>query len=765
MKGLMKSKAMGEKLRILFVEDSISDAELIWREIKRNNIEIEQRLVDTRGEYIDGLKTYSPDVIICDYSLPRFDGMSALRLRSEMAPYTPFILVTGPMKEEIAVECIKGGADDYVLKDNLSRLVPAIRSSINKYKLMKHNDNAVQALMESEAKFRNIFENVADIYYEALLDGTIMEVSPSIELVSGGQYSQADLIGKKLFDFFKNPGNQDTLLSFLHERGSASDFEITLINRDRSAIPCSISAKLTSYDDGSSLRIIGSIRDITARKKVEEALQKSLNFSESLLKTIPFGMDIVDETGKVLFQSENLKRIFGEATPGMKCWDIYRDDKKQCPDCPLVQGINVGETEVYEAHGVLGNKIFDISHTGMIYEGKKAILEIFQDITEKKYTENELIRVTEKAMESDRLKTAFLHNISHEIRTPMNAIVGISSLLNNSNTDFETQKSYIEIITQSSYHLLSIITDIVDISNIEADIVKIAKKGINLNSILKTVQLQVHPIAKNKDLTLVFKPGLSDSEALIITDGIKVTQILINLVNNALKFTEKGNVELKYELKENFLEFSVSDTGIGIPADYHDKVFDRFYRVQNSGSKLYDGTGLGLAISKAYVELLGGKIWLSSEQNRGSTFKFTIPYEKQKIYQSPDSNSLSYEGFSFPREKTILIAEDIDSNYKLIDFYLAKTNTKLVRASNGIEAVEYAISGRNIDLIIMDLRMPLMDGYEAVKLIREAKVTIPIIAQTAYQDSTEKLMNIGCNGVLYKPIEKNDLLKVLSSFI
>ena len=438
----MKSKAMGEKLRILFVEDSISDAELIWREIKRNNIEIEQRLVDTRGEYIDGLKTYSPDVIICDYSLPRFDGMSALRLRSEMAPYTPFILVTGPMKEEIAVECIKGGADDYVLKDNLSRLVPAIRSSINKYKLMKHNDNAVQALMESEAKFRNIFENVADIYYEALLDGTIMEVSPSIELVSGGQYSQADLIGKKLFDFFKNPGNQDTLLSFLHERGSASDFEITLINRDRSAIPCSISAKLTSYGDGSSLRIIGSIRDITARKKVEEALQKSLNFSESLLKTIPFGMDIVDETGKVLFQSENLKRIFGEATPGMKCWDIYRDDKKQCPDCPLVQGINVGETEVYEAHGVLGNKIFDISHTGMIYEGKKAILEIFQDITEKKYTENELIRVTEKAMESDRLKTAFLHNISHEIRTPMNAIVGISSLLNNSNTDFETQKSY-----------------------------------------------------------------------------------------------------------------------------------------------------------------------------------------------------------------------------------------------------------------------------------------------------------------------------------
>ena len=761
----MKSKAMGEKLRILFVEDSISDAELIWREIKRNNIEIEQRLVDTRGEYIDGLKTYSPDVIICDYSLPRFDGMSALRLRSEMAPYTPFILVTGPMKEEIAVECIKGGADDYVLKDNLSRLVPAIRSSINKYKLMKHNDNAVQALMESESKFRNIFENVADIYYEALLDGTIMEVSPSIELVSGGQYSQADLIGKKLFDFFKNPGNQDTLLSFLHKRGSASDFEITLINRDRSAIPCSISAKLTSYDDGSSLRIIGSIRDITARKKVEEALQKSLNFSESLLKTIPFGMDIVDETGKVLFQSENLKRIFGEATPGMKCWDIYRDDKKQCPDCPLVQGINVGETEVYEAHGVLGNKIFDISHTGMIYEGKKAILEIFQDITEKKYTENELIRVTEKAMESDRLKTAFLHNISHEIRTPMNAIVGISSLLNNSNTDFETQKSYIEIITQSSYHLLSIITDIVDISNIEADIVKIAKKGINLNSILKTVQLQVHPIAKNKDLTLVFKPGLSDSEALIITDGIKVTQILINLVNNALKFTEKGNVELKYELKENFLEFSVSDTGIGIPADYHDKVFDRFYRVQNSGSKLYDGTGLGLAISKAYVELLGGKIWLSSEQNRGSTFKFTIPYEKQKIYQSPDSNSLSYEGFSFPREKTILIAEDIDSNYKLIDFYLAKTNTKLVRASNGIEAVEYAISGRNIDLIIMDLRMPLMDGYEAVKLIREAKVTIPIIAQTAYQDSTEKLMNIGCNGVLYKPIEKNDLLKVLSSFI
>jgi len=264
----------------------------------------------------------------------------------------------------------------------------------------------------------------------------------------------------------------------LKERGSVTDFEITLKNRDDSLIPCSISSKISFNAQGRPERIIGSMRDITARKRAEEALQKSYAFSESLLITIPFGMDIVDETGTVLFLSDNFERLFGKEAIGKKCWELYPDDKTQCNDCPLIRGIIIGETEASESNGVLGNRIFEINHTGMMYQGKKAMFEIFQDITDRKENEEELIRAKEKAEESDRLKTAFLHNISHEIRTPMNAIVGFSALLGEPDIDVPTRQSYIEMIMQSSNHLLAIITDIVDISNIEANLVRIVKNEI-----------------------------------------------------------------------------------------------------------------------------------------------------------------------------------------------------------------------------------------------------------------------------------------------
>jgi CheY-like chemotaxis protein len=215
----------------------------------------------------------------------------------------------------------------------------------------------------------------------------------------------------------------------------------------------------------------------------------------------------------------------------------------------------------------------------------------------------------------------------------------------------------------------------------------------------------------------------------------------------------------------NFLEFSVSDTGIGIPADYHAKIFDRFYQVQNAVSRLYEGTGLGLSISKAYVDLMGGKIWLSSEPGKGTTFTFTIPYERQTIEPDPVIEKQGNEGFVFAKKMTILVAEDVDSNYKLITYFLSRANTKLLRAVNGKEAVDIAMTEKGIDLILMDIKMPEMDGYEAMRLIREAKITIPIIAQTAYADDTEKAIECGCSSLISKPFDKKTLLKAMSEFI
>jgi PAS domain S-box-containing protein len=336
-------------LKILFVEDVIEDAELIWRELKKRNISFTKIIVSNREEYLDSLKKFNPDLIISDYSLPAFDGISALMIRNELSPLTPFIIVTGSINEEVAVECIKAGADDYVLKEKLSRLGPAVISSMNKARLLR------------------------------------------------------------------------------------------------------------------------------SKVAVEEELKQSYAFSDSLLKTIPFGMNIVDETGTIVFLSDNFKRIFGEEAIGKKCWEMYRDDKTQCTDCPLINGITIGKTQIYESRGVFGNKIFEIIHTGMMYKDKKAMLEIFQDVTSRKKNEAELIMAREKAEEGDKLKTAFLHNISHEIRTPMNAIIGFSALLGEHHTDALTRQSYIDILIQSSNQLLGIITDIIDISNIEANLIRISK--------------------------------------------------------------------------------------------------------------------------------------------------------------------------------------------------------------------------------------------------------------------------------------------------
>jgi PAS domain S-box-containing protein len=476
-------------------------------------------------------------------------------------------------------------------------------------------------------------------------------------------------------------------------------------------------------------------------------------------------MDIVDENGTVLFHSENFKRLFGEEGIGKKCWELYRDDKKQCGDCPLKKGITVGETEAYESHGVMGGRILEINHTGMIYQGKRAMLEIFQDITDRKINETELISAKEKAEESDRLKTAFLHNISHEIRTPMNAIVGFCALLGEPEADYQTRQAYIEIIMQGSNHLLSIISDIMDISNIEANLVKIAKNEISLNAALKSLYTQFLPKANERKIRFICKTGLSDADALIITDSTKLNQILSNLISNAFKFTDKGSVDVEYRKEGYFLQFRVTDTGIGIPKKFHRKIFDRFYQVENSETRLYEGTGLGLAISSAYVEMLGGKMWLSSKPGKGTTFYFTLPYQKQAAASQPLTEKPVFRDFVFNKKIKILVAEDVESNFQLISYFLNGANAELLRALTGQEAVDKCISDKSIDLVLMDVKMPQMDGYTAAKLIREANISIPIIAQTAYADDMDKAIESGCSGFIAKPFNKRSLLYKIREFI
>jgi hypothetical protein len=427
----------------------------------------------------------------------------------------------------------------------------------------------------------------------------------------------------------------------------------------------------------------------------------------------------------------------------------------------LIKGIVISETETYKSKGVLGNKIFDIIHTGIMYHGKKAMLEIFQDITERKLKEAELIRAKEKAEESDRLKSAFHTNMSHEIRTPMNDILGFTELLKEPNISSDDQQDYIQTIQISGARMLNTINNIVDISKIESELISVDIIESNINDKVDFIYKFFKPEVEIKELKFFCKKGLNLKEAIIKTDNEKVYAILTNLVKNAIKFTYEGSIEFGYEKMGEYLEFFVKDTGIGVPRKKLELIFERFRQGSESHNRGYEGSGLGLSISRSYLEMLGGKIWVESEEGEGSTFYFTIPYNpvtEEIISTSPtDIDEVPLKNLK------ILIVEDDEISYSLLTRTLQKIIGEISHAVTGYEAVEACRNNPDFDLVLMDIRMPGMDGNEASRQIRQFNSDIIIIAQTAYALSgdSRKAIDAGCNDYFSKPINKAILYNII----
>jgi len=517
-----------------------------------------------------------------------------------------------------------------------------------------------------------------------------------------------------------------------------------------------------------SITWYGFTANITAIKSTEEKLRESNELRKSLLQTIPFGMDIVDESGNILFLSDTLKLQFGAEALGEKCWDLYRDDKKQCSDCPLISGIKIGETKVYESSGVQGGKTFEIYHTGMIYNGQKAMLEAFIDITRRKLIEHELIIGKEKAEESDNLKSAFLANMSHEIRTPMNGILGFAGLLKEPGLNGEEQQKYIRIIEKSGARMLNIINDIVDISKIEAGQMEVALSSVNVNEVTDSFYSFFKPEAEKKGIQLILKNSLPAKESVINTDRGKFDSILSNLIKNAIKYTHTGSIEFGYTLPhESFLQFFIRDTGIGIPKERQEAIFERFIQADISDKQAYQGAGLGLAIAKAYVEMLGGKIWVQSDEGIGSIFYFTIPYITEEQVRTNIPNIIPAEEESVQiKNLKILIAEDDETSDFLITRILGKNNNEFSHATTGVETVDACRNNPDLDLVLMDINMPEMDGYEATRQIRQFNTDVIIIAQTAYglAGDRERAIESGLNDYISKPINKEELLALIQKY-
>ena len=391
--------------------------------------------------------------------------------------------------------------------------------------------------------------------------------------------------------------------------------------------------------------------------------------------------------------------------------------------------------------------------------------ELAFQIEEKEKRAVELVIAKERAEESDKLKTAFLQNMSHEIRTPLNGIMGFSELLNNENISRENVSEYTSIIKESGIRLIEIVNNVLDIAKIQTGQVKIEKKPVLIHSIFRDLKTFFSVNTNAKNISLNFH-NQDDIYRTIYSDEARLHQILLNLINNAIKFTKSGSIDYGYEIKNGFIQFYVKDTGIGIPQAMCEKIFERFIQTEQTSTKNYEGAGLGLAISKGLVELLEGKIWIESEIGKGSTFFFTLPYA-QVTAPSPAAIKYSDSSVNFSNKK-ILIAEDDWASFQYLSIILAKSGVTVIHAENGGQAVEFVRNILDINLILMDIRMPVMGGIEATKIIKGIRPELPIIAQTAFAFSEEKseILSAGCNEYLAKPLERvklNELLKMYLS--
>jgi PAS domain S-box-containing protein len=507
---------------------------------------------------------------------------------------------------------------------------------------------AEKALRESEEKYRGIFENVQDVYYETSLNGIILEVSPSISILSKGQYKMDDIIGTSMIDFYAIPKEREVILTQLQTKGAITDFEVTFKNRDGSHIPCSISAKLVSDATIQPGKIIGSMHDITDRKNVTEALKLA----------------------------------------------------------------------------------------------------------------------KEKAEASDKLKTEFLNNISHEVRTPLNGILGFAEIMSLHDLSEEEKKESLAMLLESSNRLLNTITNYMDISLITSGSLSVNNKDFIPVLILRKIFNNFESACRAKKLELFMDIPEHSGDYSVNSDPEICQKILSHFLDNAVKFTEKGCIRFGFNQMAENVEFFVKDTGIGINLDSFSTIFERFVKESKGPYRISEGSGLGLSIASGMAEAIGGKIKLESSAGTGSCFFLTIPVNINIKVSSPVTPGKAPDKPGFG--SMILIAEDDETNFYYLNALMTKkTDVRILHALNGREAIELFRTNPDIKLILMDMKMPEIDGFEATRQIKMINKNVIIIAITAYAMSgdEERIIAAGCDGYLSKPINKKSLLDKIAEFI
>ncbi len=416
------------KLRILLVEDLPSDAELAERELKRQGIHYTLKITDNKEDFLRELEDFQPDLVISDYLLPQFDGMEVIKLTAGYDESVPVLVLTGSMNEETAVECMKAGAWDYVIKEHIKRLGPAVTQVVEKKKLLIQHNRMFEELERSERLLKESQAISKAGGWEYDVDKKRITWTDEVYRIYGvdKNYDPNDI--EKAIGFYSEEDQKIVETAFKEAVNNRKEYDLELkFNSADGKRKWVRTAGKPVVKDGKVVKVVGNIMDITDRKRTEEDLRESFRLSDSLLQTLPFGFDLVDEEGNILFMNDRFEKVFGRDAIGKKCWEVYRDDKTQCEDCPLISGIELGEVGVVESHGVMNGRIYHISHSGMMLRGKKVMLEIFQDITDQKQVEKALAQSEREYRElvENAVVGVFKTNIEGRILYVNKALAGI----------------------------------------------------------------------------------------------------------------------------------------------------------------------------------------------------------------------------------------------------------------------------------------------------------------------------------------------------
>ncbi|QGY44096.1 PAS domain S-box protein [Maribellus comscasis] len=670
-----------------------------------------------------------------------------------------------------------------------------------------------KTLKESEEKLRLIFNNSPVGISITDLEGKFIDVNPALSKITG--YSRSEMLNRHFNDFSHADDvdlNANKFNKLVNGKISFFDLEKRYIHKNGNIVYVFIRSQLIHDHMGNPMFQTAMVEDITEKKRADQiqkvlyqisnAVVNSANL-ESLIQLIRKELGIIIDTTNFFVA------LYDEKTETISL-PFFTDEKDNHTHIPhgksltkyvintqksLLANIEVKNKLVAEGKleqmgsmskvwlgvplktegkitGVLAVQSYNDENA--FNEADMKMLEFVSEqisiAIQRVKAEEELKEALEKANESDRLKSSFLATMSHELRTPLNAIIGFSEFFDTTLPP-EDVLNFGQIINSSGNHLLSIVNDLFDITLIESGETKIRKEYVKLKSILTDVFNVIDNInnKESKDIIIEYVEPINREEVLVHTDANKLKQILINLLKNAYKFTDKGYIHYGYELiqeeDKSFIRFFVEDSGIGISSDKQDVIFDIFRQVEDTSTRRYGGAGIGLSVAKKLTELLGGKIWLESEEKKGSTFYFTIPYEKSDdTIHEAQSELNSMDSVKAGR---VLVVEDDESSYYYLKTVLEKTGVNIVRAANGKEAVDICMSDSNIKMVLMDINLPIMNGYEATKIIKSHLPQMPIIAQTAYAVSgdKEKALKAGCDDYLSKPIQINYLIEKMEKYL